>query len=59
MVMAVNDSVEIVSRFDDTPTPVVALLTPSCLIKRADYTLETVVGRFGSHRFETTLFCFC
>ncbi len=49
--MAVIDSVEIVSPFDDTPTPVVAFLTPSCLTKRADYTLETVVGadRVRSH----------
>lgn len=44
MVMAVIDSVEIVSRIDDTPTPVVAMLMPSCRTKRADYTLETLVG---------------
>jgi hypothetical protein len=57
--MGVIDSVEIVSRFDDAPTPVVALLTPSRLTKRADYTLDTVVGGIGSDRMETTLSCSC
>ena len=44
-VMAAIDSVDLVTLFDeDTPLRLIERLTPDCLIKGDDYTVETVVG---------------
>ena len=44
-VMAAIDSVDLVTLFDeDTPLRLIEVLTPDCLIKGDDYTVETVVG---------------
>lgn len=45
IVMAAMDSVDLVTLFDeDTPLRLIESLRPDCLIKGADYTVETVVG---------------
>lgn len=45
IVMAAIDNVDLVTLFDeDTPKRLIELLRPDCLIKGADYTVETIVG---------------